>query len=174
MTPNLKPLEKLNGQFNVLTGLSHLESQDTKGDGQRRSQSRRRRVAHRCARLRPHAAPASQVKLATTADQKPSRRRRWARTRRIPSLDLTVDTASQGSCDSGDCLNVNTISWRNDSTPNMPENQPRVAFERLFGDGGTAAQRLARTQKEGSILDSVMDEAFAAWQQRSATATAGS
>jgi len=32
LTPNLKPLEKLQGQFNILTGLSHLEA-DTKGDG---------------------------------------------------------------------------------------------------------------------------------------------
>ena len=41
----------------------------------------------------------------------------------------------------------------------MPENQPRVVFERLFGDGGSSAQRMARAQKEGSILDSVMQEA---------------
>ena len=40
----------------------------------------------------------------------------------------------------------------------MPENQPRVVFQRLFGDGGTSAQRAARVQKEGSILDSVMQE----------------
>src|ERR1700685_4805118 len=32
LTPNLMPLEKMNGQFNILTGLSHLEA-DTKGDG---------------------------------------------------------------------------------------------------------------------------------------------
>jgi hypothetical protein len=39
------------------------------------------------------------------------------------------------------------------------ENQPRVVFERLFGDGGSAAQRAARAKKTGSILDSVMEEA---------------
>jgi hypothetical protein len=41
----------------------------------------------------------------------------------------------------------------------MTENHPRVVFERLFGDGGTSAQRVARVKKEGSILDSVMAEA---------------
>jgi hypothetical protein len=72
---------------------------------------------------------------------------------------MTVDTASAGSCDSGDCFYVNTVSWRNPTTPNLPENQPRVIFERLFGDGGSSAQRLARSKKTGSILDSVMEEA---------------
>jgi hypothetical protein len=70
-----------------------------------------------------------------------------------------VDTPSQGSCDSGDCFYVNTFSWRNDTTPNMTENNPRVVFERLFGDGGSGKQRLARVKKSGSILDSVMAEA---------------
>jgi hypothetical protein len=77
----------------------------------------------------------------------------------LPSLELNVDQAAQGSCDSGDCFYVNTISWRNETTPNITENQPRVVFERLFGDGGSAAQRLARVKKRGSILDSVTAEA---------------
>jgi hypothetical protein len=40
----------------------------------------------------------------------------------------------------------------------MPETQPRVIFERLFGDGGSAEQRRARIRKEGSLLDSVLEE----------------
>jgi hypothetical protein len=74
-------------------------------------------------------------------------------------MELSVDTPSQGACDSGDCFYVNTVSWRNPATPNMTENHPRVVFERLFGDGGSRDQRLARTKKTGSILDSVMEEA---------------
>jgi hypothetical protein len=54
---------------------------------------------------------------------------------------------------------VNTVSWRNATTPNLTENHPRVVFERLFGDGGASAERLARAQKTGSILDSVRAEA---------------
>ncbi len=155
LTPNLKPLEKLNGQFNILTGLSHLEA-DTKGDGSgdhTRASAAWLTGVHAYDRTRPGV----EVKLATTADQIAAQV--LGKNSPIPSLELTVDTASQGSCDSGDCFYVNTISWRNDTTPNMTENHPRVVFERLFGDGGSAAQRLARTQKEGSILDSVMDEA---------------
>jgi hypothetical protein len=154
LTPNLKPLEKLNGQFNILTGLSHLEA-DTKGDGSgdhTRASAAWLTGVHAYDRTRPGV----EVKLATTADQLAAQI--LGKTSQIPSLDMTVDSASQGSCDSGDCFYVNTISWRNDTTPNMPENQPRVVFQRLFGDGGTSAQRAARVQKEGSILDSVMQE----------------
>jgi hypothetical protein len=53
---------------------------------------------------------------------------------------------------------VNTVSWRNESTPNPAETHPRVVFERLFGDGGSAAQRLARNKDTGSILDSISQE----------------
>ncbi len=41
----------------------------------------------------------------------------------------------------------------------MTENHPRVVFERLFGDGGSGAQRLAAAKATGSILDSVSAEA---------------
>lgn len=155
LTPNLKPLEKMNGQFNILTGLSHLQA-DTQGDGSgdhTRASAAWLTGVHAYDRTRPGV----DVKLATTADQIAAQV--IGKNSPIPSLELTVDSASQGSCDSGDCFYVNTISWRNDTTPNLMENHPRVVFERLFGDGGTAAQRLARAQKEGSILDSVMEEA---------------
>ncbi len=155
LTPNLKPLEKVYGQFNVVTGLSHLEA-DTKGDGSgdhTRASAAWLTGVHAYDRTQPGV----EVKLATTADQLAAHV--IGRNSPVPSLELTVDTPSQGSCDSGDCFYVNTISWRNESTPNLMENQPRVVFERLFGDGGTAAQRFARAQKEGSILDSVMEEA---------------
>ncbi len=155
LTPNLKPLEKLNGQFNVLTGLSHLEA-DTKGDGSgdhTRASAAWLTGVHAYDRTRPGV----EVKLATTADQLAAQA--IGKNSRIQSIEMTVDTASAGSCDSGDCFYVNTVSWRNPTTPNMCENQPRVLFERLFGDGGSSAQRAARAQRTGSILDSVMEEA---------------
>jgi len=155
LTPNLKPLEKLQGQFNVLTGLSHLEA-DTKGDGSgdhTRASAAWLTGVHAYDRTRPGV----EVKLATTADQLAAQV--LGKNSPIQSIELSVDTPSQGSCDAGDCFYVNTVSWRNPSTPNMTENQPRVVFERLFGDGGSQAQRMARTKKAGSILDSVAQEA---------------
>src|SRR5579863_9551249 len=155
LTPNLKPLVNVRGQFNILTGLSHLEA-DTKGDGSgdhTRASAAWLTGVHAYDRTRPGV----EVKLATTADQLAAQV--LGKTTQVPSLELSVDTPSQGSCDSGDCFYVNTVSWRNPATPNMTENHPRVVFERLFGDGGSRAQRLARTKKTGSILDSVAQEA---------------
>ena len=155
LTPNLKPLGKMQGQFNILTGLSHLEA-DTKGDGSgdhTRASAAWLTGVHAYDRTRPGV----EVKLATTADQLAAQE--IGKNSPIPSLELSVDTPSQGSCDSGDCFYVNTISWRNETTPNMTENNPRVVFERLFGDGGSTAQRMARAKKTGSILDSVAQEA---------------
>ena len=53
---------------------------------------------------------------------------------------------------------MNTVSWRNETTPNPTEYHPRIVFERLFGDGGSATQRQALAKKRRSILDSLTDE----------------
>jgi hypothetical protein len=41
----------------------------------------------------------------------------------------------------------------------MTEPHPRLVFERLFGDGGSAEQQRLRARRSGSILDSVRAEA---------------
>jgi len=155
LTPNLLSLKNVQGKFNILSGLSHLEA-DTKGDGSgdhTRASAAWLTGVHAYDRTRPGV----EVKLATTADQLAAQV--IGKDSPIQSLELTVDETSQGSCDSGDCFYVNTFSWRNATTPNIMENQPRVVFERLFGDGGSAAQRAARMKNTGSILDSVVAEA---------------
>ncbi len=155
LTKNLEPLKNMRGQFNIVSGLSHLEA-DTKGDGSgdhTRASAAWLTGVHAYDRTRPGV----EMKLAITADQIIARE--LGKDSPIPSLELTTDTASQGSCDAGDCFYVNTVSWRNETTPNMTENHPRIVFERLFGDGGTGAQRLAQVKATGSILDSVSAEA---------------
>jgi hypothetical protein len=81
------------------------------------------------------------------------------RSSRIPSIEMSVDSPTQGGCDSGDCFYIQTVSWRNETTPNPAETHPRILFDQLFGDGGAPASRQARMRTEGSILDSVRDEA---------------
>jgi hypothetical protein len=53
---------------------------------------------------------------------------------------------------------MNTISWRTPTTPLPMEINPRVVFDRLFGDGATAEERLARIEQQRSILDAVTNQ----------------
>jgi hypothetical protein len=63
-----------------------------------------------------------------------------------------------GNCDNGySCVYWNTISWRTPTTPLPMEVNPRVVFERMFGDGGSREQRLAQIREDRSILDSVTE-----------------
>ena len=77
----------------------------------------------------------------------------------LATLELGLDSRDfAGSCDAGyACAYTNTISWRNPTTPLPMENNPRVVFERLFGDSGSTdpAVRKARIAEDRSILDSV-------------------
>jgi hypothetical protein len=66
-----------------------------------------------------------------------------------------------GNCDNGySCVYQNTFSWRSPTTPLPMETNPRVVFERLFGDGGSASARLANLQTDRSILDWVYEDAI--------------
>jgi hypothetical protein len=155
LSPVLRPLAPLRSQLTVVSGLDHAEANnfgDGTGDHPRSSAAWLTGV-HAWDRTRPGV----EVKLATTADQLAADV--LGRTTRVRSLELAVDTATQAACDSGDCFYVNTVSWRNETTPNLTENHPRIVFERLFGDGGSSAERVARARKTSSILDSVRGEA---------------
>ena len=81
----------------------------------------------------------------------------------LASLELALEPNDfAGSCDPGfSCAYVTTISWRSPTTPLPMEHNPRVVFERLFGDAGTTdpAARRARLKKDRSLLDSVVEEA---------------
>src|SRR5579864_2719139 len=64
-----------------------------------------------------------------------------------------------GACDVGfSCTYTNTISWKTPTTPLPMEINPRVVFDRLFGDGATAEERLERIEQERSILDAVTSD----------------
>ncbi len=154
LPPTLKSLQPLKDQLNIISGLAHLQA-DTFGDGtgdHPRASAAWLTGVHAYDRTQP----GIEVRLATTADQLAARV--IGKSTQLASLELTVDFPTQGSCDSGDCFYINTVSWRNETTPNPAETHPRVVFERLFGDGGSAAQRQARVKSTGSILDSITEE----------------
>jgi len=80
----------------------------------------------------------------------------------LASLQLAIDSrANAGQCSGGhSCVYTNTICWRSQTTPLPMENNPRVVFEQMFGDSGSTDPviRLARMQRDRSILDSVTEK----------------
>jgi hypothetical protein len=96
--------------------------------------------------------------LGTTADQLAARQ--LGRDTQLPSLELSMDLMTlAGQCDNGyACVYHNCLSWSAPTTPLPSEAHPRIVFERLFGDGATAAERRASLKRRASLLDSVMDE----------------
>jgi len=82
---------------------------------------------------------------------------------RFASLELGCeDSRTVGNCDSGySCAYTNSISWRTPTTPNPPEVNPRMAFERLFGTADLSLSPEVRARRAGyrkSILDLVRED----------------
>jgi hypothetical protein len=79
-----------------------------------------------------------------------------------PLQSLQVGTedmgTSAGACDGYPCTFFNTLSWRTNTSPLPMGINPRVTFERMFGETGTAKQRLANLKQKQSMLDSIAQE----------------
>ena len=78
----------------------------------------------------------------------------------LPSLELCMDLLTTvGDCDNGfACAYQNNLSWSSPKTPLPAEAHPRVVFERLFGDGGSPADRRGELRKNASILDWINED----------------
>src|SRR2546421_7089232 len=66
----------------------------------------------------------------------------------LASLELAIESSeTAGACDVGfACAYTNTISWRSANTPLPTERNPRVVFERLFGDSGSPTPQARRAR----------------------------
>jgi hypothetical protein len=73
----------------------------------------------------------------------------------IPSMQLCIENIDQaGGCAYGyTCVYTDTISWAGPMAPLPVIRDPRVAFDMLFGAGGSVAERAARRRTNRSILD---------------------
>lgn len=80
---------------------------------------------------------------------------------RLPSIELGIERGrNAGSCDSGySCAYSTNISWKSATTPTSKEINPRLAFERLFGNRELAATTERRNKFRKSILDFVGEDA---------------
>ena len=96
--------------------------------------------------------------LGTTADQIAARH--IGQSTQLPSLEMAMDLLKlAGQCDNGyACVYQNNLSWSSPTTPLPAEAHPRIVFESLFGEGGTAKERRAALRKRASLLDSISEE----------------
>jgi Protein of unknown function (DUF1552) len=63
-----------------------------------------------------------------------------------------------GACDGFACTFFNTLAWRDDTSPLPVGINPRVTFERMFGETDSKERRFARLKEKESLLDSVTEE----------------
>lgn len=155
-SPILSPLARVREHAVVFSGLAHVAAEG-RGDG---NGGHARGTAVWLSGVHAYdrnIGGVAGVRLATTADQIAASH--LGTETRLRSLEVSLEKASQIACDSEDCFFSNTTSWRSPTTPLPMETHPRVVFERLFGEGRTAAERLADIRSAKSILDSVQEEA---------------
>ncbi len=145
LSPILSPLEAVKDQLTVVTNLelqnSYPGTHDTSNSG------------FLSAAFAKHT-ESSDYHLGTTVDQVAAKQ--MGQDTRLPSLELSVDlNPLAGVCNNGyACVYQNNLSWSSPTTPLPSEAHPRIVFERLFGVGGTLAERQASLRSRASLLDS--------------------
>jgi hypothetical protein len=155
----LQPLEPLRGLVQVLGGLNHKTAEggpDGPGDHARGNGTFLTGV-----RLNKSA---TVIRAGVSIDQVIARR--VGHLTRFPSLELACEVVRKsGACDSGyACAYQYNLSWSSATTPRPAESNPRLAFERLFGEGGPGERRAnleRRRQEQRSILDFALEDARA-------------
>lgn len=101
----------------------------------------------------PKQTEGSDVLVGTSLDQYYAQR--FGQDTPIPSMQLCIENINQsGGCAYGyTCVYTDSLSWASPTEPLPVIRDPRVAFEQLFGAGGTAEDRALRRQTDRSILD---------------------
>jgi hypothetical protein len=101
----------------------------------------------------PKQTEGSDVLVGTSLDQLYAQR--FGQDTPIPSMQLCIENINQsGGCAYGyTCVYTDSISWASPTEPLPVIRDPRVAFEQLFGAGGTPEARAARRRANRSVLD---------------------
>jgi hypothetical protein len=144
LSPILSPLEPVKDQVTVITNTrlqnAYPGTHDTSN------------AAFLSAAPAKHT-ESSDYYLGTTVDQIAAKE--LGRQTQLASLQLAMDlNPLAGVCNNGyACVYQNCLSWSSPTTPLPSEAHPRVVFERLFGEGGSAAARRAALEERASLLD---------------------
>ncbi len=153
LTPTLSALAPFRGQMLVLSGLECIPTPGRPGGAHAKASTRF---------LTDVSPPTSETWLDAGISMDQILAQENGKRTPLASLELAIESGeTAGACDTGfACPYTNTISWKSQNTPLPTQNNPRIVFERLFGDSGSTDPkvRLARIRQQRSVLDSVRQE----------------
>jgi len=152
--PTMQPLADVKSQITVFSGLAQ-ENGFAKGDG---AGDHARSSASLLTGAHPVKTSGANIRVGQSVDQAAAER--IGHLTRLPSLEIGIERGRDaGSCDSGySCAYSNNISWKNATTPMSKEINPRLVFERLFGNSLSGGQT-RRSRVRQSVLDVVSEQA---------------
>jgi hypothetical protein len=153
-TEILKPLEPHRNHINVVSGLAHPYVAGAGGADVSAGANHTRAAAVFLTGSVPVRGP--QAHLGVSVDQVAARY--IGQDTPLPSLELSIEEAVLACEATFSCAYRNSISWKSPTQPLPMQNNPRLVFEKLFGDGSSDAERRARRQDTRSLLDSVMGQ----------------
>ena len=156
-TEILKPLEPYRERLNVVSGLAHPYVAGAGGADVSAGANHTRAAAVFLTGAVPERG--AQAHLGVSVDQVAARL--IGQDTPLPSLELSIEEAVLACEASFSCAYRNSISWKSPTDPLPMQNNPRLVFEKLFGDGSTSAERRARRQESRSLLDSVTGQVSA-------------
>jgi uncharacterized protein DUF1552 len=151
-SPTMRPLEPFRDQLNVFSGLAQVNGRAL-GDG---PGDHARATATFLTGVHPRKTGGADFQLGISADQIAARE--LGKYTQLSSLELGLEPQPlAGNCDSGYTCAYMSMSWRGATNPLPAEINPRIVFERLFGDGDSTdpSVRMARLAKQKSVLDYV-------------------
>ena len=149
----LQPLAKVKDDLLILTGLT-ADKARPHGDG---GGDHARALSAFLTGCQPRKTDGADIRAGVSVDQVAAGR--LADITRLPSLEIGAEAgAMAGNCDSGySCVYSSTMSWRSATQPLPKEVNPKLVFERLFGNGGDA-ERAKRDARRKSVLDFVRED----------------
>lgn len=150
----LTSLAKHKSDMLVISGLAHDKGR-ANGDG---AGDHARSCAVFLTGCQPKKTGGADIQAGMSVDQVAAEK--YGKETKLPSLELGIEGGRQaGSCDSGySCAYSSNISWKSPSQPMAKEVNPKLAFERLFGDSRDEQARAERDFYRKSILDFVVED----------------
>lgn len=155
MPASLEPLKALKDDFLILSNLAQNNGRFNEAGDHARGTS------VYLTGVRPKKTEGADIQLGVSIDQVAAQK--IGDRTRLPSLELgTISGKDAGNCDSGySCAYSSNISWRGPAQPMAKEVNPKLVFERLFGNGDPNEVKQTLTERDKlrkSMLDYVLED----------------